>query len=368
MKAIINKKVMNENLKVAKKMINNKSTFKDLKGIKITAKNDNLKLECANNDKGFHAIEINLQCEIIEDGSCLIDFKTLESSIINCDGDFIEIELIEDTLFINSSNFRSKNNIINDGDFAYTIEKNDYKNLCTIDFTELKKMIKKVNPAISSDKTKPILNCFYMEFLENYLALTSIDGYRLATDKVHCKNDSENSYILPSKILNTLTSIKSKNDAEIWANDKYIKITIDNINLYIEVLKGDFIAYKKLITKDCNTKITINDTKKLYNTLKGFKDICKQNRLNEIILNIKDDKMIIQDLNNTMYNEIPIIKDGESITICFNLMYLLDGLKNICNDSVLTFRNNVNPLIIQNVNFTYLLLPIRVQNLNEKVA
>lgn len=368
MKIIINKKVIESKLKIAKKMIDNKSKVADLKGIKLTASGNVLTLECVNNNLGFHKLEIKLQCEVMKEGSCLINFKTFETSIKNCDGDFVEIELIENTLYINGNNFRSKNTIINDGGFAYSID-TDYKKICELNCNEFKECIKKVSVALGEDETRPVLMGYLMEIKNNYMNLTSIDGYRLATNKLYYKNDDEIKYILPGHILNLVSIIKLNKEVEVYESNKYVKFVIDDIELFINVIDGEFINYKQLITKDYNTKVQIKDIKKLHDTLKGFKDVCKNNRHNEIILNIKDDKICIQDLNNTMYNEFKIdTKIGDDLIIAFNLNYLLDGLKNIKGDAELMFTTNVDPLIIKNINYTYLVLPIRVEHIKDKVA
>ena len=270
MKFICNRKMFMEYLKVSKKMINNKASFAPVKAITLNVEKDNVILKCINNDAGSHMMDITLQCEVIKEGSCLIDFKTLENTLKNCNDDFIEVERIENILYINSGSFKSKNMLLNDDVDLDIVNKNNYEKVSTIDFSELKKMIKLTLPAISNDVTRPILNCFYMEVLkDNYISLTSIDGYRLATDKTHSKNDMEKDFIIPSKMLNILSAMKFKNDIEIFSNDKHIKFTINNINLYIEVVRGEFIEYKKLISKDHNTRVTINDTKKLHDILKA---------------------------------------------------------------------------------------------------
>lgn len=237
------------------------------------------------------------------------------------------------------------------------------KKICELDFNDFKECIKKVSPAVSKDDTRPIFTCYLLELENNYMTLSSIDGYRLATNKLYYKNDTNKNYILPANILNIITGIKSNKNVEIFEGNKYIKIIIDNISLYINQVAGEFIQYKNLLSKDYNTKIQINDVKKLYNTLKGFKDACKNSRNKEIILNIKEDKICIQDLNNTMLNEFKIDnKTGDDLIIAFNLLYLLEGLKSINGHTELTFTSNVNPIIIKNINYTYLLLPVRISH------
>lgn len=362
MKIIINNKVIESKLKIAKKMIDNKSKFTDLKGIKLTASGNVLTLECVNNNLGFHKLEIKLQCEVIKDGSCLINFKTFETSIKNCDGDFVEIELIENTLYINGDNFRSKNTIINDGGFAYSID-TDYKKICELNCNEFKECIKKVSVALGEDEIRPVLMGYLMEIKNNYMNLTSVDGYRLATNKLYYKNDADLKYILPGHVLNILSNIKLKDDIKVYESNKYIKFEIDDVELYINIIEGEFVEYKKLLPNDHNTKLQIKDSKKLYDTLKGFKDVCKNDKNYTIIFNIKDDKICIQDLDNTMYNEFKIDnKIGDNLLIGFNLSYLLDGLKNIHNETEMLFTTNVNPLIIKNINYTYLVLPVRVEH------
>lgn len=366
MKVIINKKVLENRIGIIKKMIDNKSKVPGMKGVKVISK-DNKLILIANNTKCrnfYRTIKITLDAEIIEDGEILIDSKIFESCIKNCDGDFIDIESIKDDVFINSNNFRSKNKLIDIEEFINIMPEDNMEKVSMVNSHDFIKMINKVIPAISKDLTKPVLNCFYMELLkDNYISLTSIDGYRCATGKIFSQNNTINDYIIPADTMKIISNVKSKCDIEIFANDEYIKFATNDIDIYSQLYAGEFIRYNKLFTKNNNTKVIVN-TKELKNSLKGFKDICKSERNKLIKLYIEDGKIKINDSKNTSYRELVADIQGDNLKIEFNLQYLIEGIKSIKdNEITLEFTSNVDPLTITSLNYRYLLLPVRVVNM-----
>lgn len=361
MKIITNNKMLVNNIGIVKKIINKKVNMDTLKGIKLVAKNNSIIIASVNIDNNSY-IEVEQYAEVIKEGEILINADTLETCIKNSDGDFIEIESVENNVFINGNTFRSKNQLLDLNNYT-SLKQNDLKLVTTIDISDLKDSIKKVIDASSNDKTKPVLNSIYMEVKKDNIIFTAIDGYRCATTKVYSQNENESNYIISNKIMNIISKIKYKGekDVEILANEKYILFQIDNINICSELITGDYIQYEKLFSKDYTTTIIIN-TKTLLSNLKNFKSICKNEKNQLIKLEIKDNEMILKDNNETSQVNLKCDKVGDDLNIGFNCNYLIEGLSSLtAGDVIIKFSNQLNPTVIYSAGRRYLLLPVRTQ-------
>lgn len=363
MKMITNKKLLINNIGIVKKIINKKETMETLKGIKLIAKNNSIIISSVNIDNSSY-IEVEQYAEVITEGKILINAETLETSVKNSDGDFIEVESTEDSVFINGNTFRSTHKLLDLNNYVVDIKRDYFKLVAKIDINNLKDSIKKVIVASSDDKTKPVLNSVYMEVeKDNNITFTSIDGYRCATVKTGSQNEINNSYIIPNKMMNIISKLKYKGtkEVEIYADDKYLLFEVDNIKVQTRLMDGEYIQYKKLFPKEYGTKVTIN-TNLLLSNLKNFKNICKSEKNHLIRLEIKDNEIILKDDNETSQVVLNCNKEGEDLNIGFNCTYLIEGLLNIKEPEIdITFTNEVNPAVICFTGGKHLLLPIRIQ-------
>ena len=362
MKIICNKSLFIKNLEVAKKVIDKKTSFEILKCVKLVAKDDDMYIIANNMDAGLY-IKIKLQCEVIKEGKCLLDLDTLLINSTLCDGDFLELEILDNKCFINGSNFRSKMNI---QDLESYLDDNicKFNHVCSSDIVEFKKMIKTVLPAISKDKTKPILMGALLSCKNDNIILDTIDGYRLSQNKItHTHIEKDARVIIPGTTLKLISQLKNKKFIEISINDnsKYVKFIIDNIEMIVKTIDGEFVDVNKLLLKDSNTIIKIN-SKLLLNELKKYKEVCKKERNKLIKLIIKDNEIIFNAKNdcNNIESNLGCMTEGDPLEIAFNVEYLIDGLKNINDDIKMTFTTNVNPCLISCLNYKYLLLPVRI--------
>ena len=93
--------------------------------------------------------------------------------------------------------------------------------------------------------------------------------------------------------------------------------------------------------------------------------LAKEERSNLIKLNIADNRVKIS--SNTEVGNVEEFLEceinGPGLDIAFNSKYLLDGIKIMDEDEiVLNFTDSINPLIINEKSYTYLVLPVRLAN------
>lgn len=184
MKIMINKNLLESTLKIGKKLLYNKKS--NFKYANLSIKNSNEITILIVSDEA--QIKFDYQVEIVKGNigeKITVNFKGLEEIIKAADGTFLDIENIDNTLFINGENTRSKIELEKNIDlWSYKIDIKNPEKLAIVDFKEFASIIKNVSPGLSKDDTKPVLKGYYMELKKNNLLLTSIDGFRTVTEKI----------------------------------------------------------------------------------------------------------------------------------------------------------------------------------------
>ena len=168
MKIICNQKLLAHKIGISQKAINGKTTLELLKGILISAKDNQLKLTGYDLEIG---IETYAQAEIIEEGEIVVNARLFGDIIRKLPDSFVEIETDnENNVYINCVNSRFK--IKGDSAKEYPrLPEVKEEDLYNIPQDLLKNMIKQTVFAISQDQTKPILMGVLLEIVVGNISL-----------------------------------------------------------------------------------------------------------------------------------------------------------------------------------------------------
>ena len=366
MKIICNQKLLAHKIGIAQKAINGKTTLELLKGLLLTAKNDQLKITGYDLEIG---IETYAQSEVIEEGEVVVNARLFGDIIRKLPDSFVEIETDNDNnIYINCVNSRFKIKGESSKEYPKLPEVKE-EDLYSIPQDLLKNMIKQTVFATSQDQTKPILMGELLEIVDGNISLVAIDGYRLAVRSCSIDNNISNAkVIIPGKTLTDVNSLlSSEEDVKLGFDDKNAIFIIDDTKIITRLLEGEFIDYKKLLPREHNSKIKLK-TRELLNSIERASLLSQAEKNNLIKLTIRDNSMAIT--SNTdkgnVYEEVSLDLEGDYLDIAFNSRYFLEGLKNIDSEEIfIEFTTNVNPCIIKpadEVKYTYLLLPVRISS------
>lgn len=366
MKIICNQKLLAHKIGIAQKAINGKTTLELLKGLLLTAKNDQLKITGYDLEIG---IETYAQSEVIEEGEVVVNARLFGDIIRKLPDSFVEIETDNDNnIYINCVNSRFKIKGESAKEYPKLPEVKE-EDLYSIPQDLLKNMIKQTVFATSQDQTKPILMGELLEIVDGNISLVAIDGYRLAVRSCSIDNNISNAkVIIPGKTLTDVNSLlSSEEDVKLGFDDKNAIFIIDDTKIITRLLEGEFIDYKKLLPREHNSKIKLK-TRELLNSIERASLLSQAEKNNLIKLTIRDNSMAIT--SNTdkgnVYEEVSLDLEGDYLDIAFNSRYFLEGLKNIDSEEIfIEFTTNVNPCIIKpadEVKYTYLLLPVRISS------
>lgn len=360
----ISQKLLYKNINIVQKGVSNRSTLPILTGILVEAYDGKLKLTGTDLELG---IVTNLKCEVIKEGSFVIDSKLFGEIIRKLPDLPIEIYVDNDNyahINCDNSNFKIK--------VQPAIE---YPKLPMIDDSKclsiskdiLKSMIRKTVFATSTDDFRPVLTGELFELYNNEIALVAIDQYRMAYKKIPINNDGNIKIVIPGKTLVEINKILEniEEDIKISIASNHILFHLGNTSITSILIEGEFINYKDIVRNEYNSKVIVK-TKDVQESIERASLLAKEGNNNLIKFEIVDDKMTISSNSEMGFvqEEVPITLDGDDLTIAFNSKYILDGLKVIESEEiVMNFINNVNPCIIKPIsdeNYIYLVLPVRI--------
>lgn len=349
-------------ISIVQRGVNTNSNFSILNGILIETINGRLKLVGSNLDL---RIEIIINCNVIEEGSRVVESKLLGGIVRSLYDDNVQICSEGNSLKILSGNSFFYINSKESSEYPMLpIEKEN--NSIEIGSEVFKNMIKQTAFATAQGDITSILSGALLEILDNQISLISLDRYRLAVKRERIEGENSKNVIIPAKTLNELSKIIDIESEviKIFFSKNYIKFNIGEIVVTSILLEGEYVDYNKFLDNDFNSKITLN--KKLFqDSIERAILLNKDQGASLVTLEIKDEKMIIKSESQVGNFEdiLNIELQGSYLLIGFNAKYLLEGLKVIDSENInIYFTSKVGPCIIKPENdytYTYLVLPTR---------
>lgn len=128
------------------------------------------------------------------------------------------------------------------------------------------------------------------------------------------------------------------------------------------LIEGEFFKINQMLSKDYETKITINK-RELLDCIDRATLFVKEGNKKPVIFDIEDGsvKINITSTVGKMNEEIDIEKEGSDIKIGFNPKFVIDALRVIDDETIsMTFMNAKSPCTIRDKDnrYIYLILPV----------
>ncbi len=352
-------------LNTVQKAVTNRTTIPILKGIYLESEEDGtLKLSASDLDL---SIEKKINVSVTDPGSIVASAKLFTEIIRKLPEGEIEIEVIDQNIFIKS--FNSEFTIIGQSSDDFPeINKTQTHDSIMIDKELFKNMIKQTSFSASVDESRGVITGVLVEFSKDFINMVALDGFRMAIRTEKMKNDIEKKIIIPSRILNEIYKIimdQEEKSINILLNEKSITLEIENTIITSRLLEGEFINYKEIIPKNYSCKIKLNKND-LYSSIERASLLAREGKNNLIKIKIEEDKLIITSRSEegAVHEEVFIEKEGDGLEIGFNSKYILDILRNIDDEEVyFEFISNISPCLVRPLDgfkYEYLILPVRI--------
>lgn len=310
-------------------------------------------------------IEITIQADIKEKGTCAIPAHILSQTIRTLSGDKIVLRLDGDNVGIESKGSTSLLKAISAEEFPQLT--NTGGDTFTLPRALLLKGLQSVIYAASTSMIRPELGSVLLRLKDETLTCVATDSFRLAEKKITGVGGEERELLLPLKhaqeLMHTLEHVTSETII-LAVHESQLTAHMGGVTFLSRVIDATFPNYTEVIPKEFSTEVTVLKS--------DIVDVMRKARIfagtdQHFGIHVYPQKKICSVTAQSpqvgeMSDSLDGALSGSDIDINFHIGYFVDCLSHIPSDSVvLGFAGAGRPLVIRGVSdasFTYLAMPL----------
>ena len=319
MKLTINSKELLRALLTVNKSIKNRNSLPILTGIAIKVE-DGVVTFTGGDGEVF--ITTQLECDLLENGSCVVESKPFINGIKSLPNTGIEIEVTDKLVCdYNSGKFEL-------GIYSYeeypSFEKPNGEPILIEDT----KAINTASRYVADDELRPVMNGIYFDFTKGYVV--SSDGHKLYKSEKVLPNGQE-AVILPIQGYN---AIKDMASFEMCFDERNILFKSDNTEVIARLIDGRYPNYDSVIPS--NDKVFEVDREALLGALKRV-NVMADETTSLVKMEFSREQLMIstQDLDfSTSASESLTCVGSEEVTIGYKGTFLEQILNGVTGDIV----------------------------------
>ncbi|MBQ9950180.1 MAG: DNA polymerase III subunit beta [Clostridia bacterium] len=331
--------------------------------IYISAENCSITLKCCNLNM---QIETEIAAFTETDGEILLPGKLFAEIVAKLPADETVLEKQDDTVKIISGAMNMKLQSLPAAEFE-GIKAVSSENEIRIEEGLLKKMVLQTSPFALQDNTRPVLKGVLVEVFENELNMVALDPLKFAmrTEKIENLSNRDTQIIIPSKLFESAVRVLSDSNelVKLIFSRQSLTISANNTTIIMLKLDGTYIDYNALIPKNYETRVKMN-RKEFISIIERAYLVARDDNKNTVKFIFENDYLEV-----SVDNEIGSVKDrmdvfisGNDISICFNIKFFIDVMKNIEDDEIcMEMTQPGKSCVIKPVegkSFCYLVVPI----------
>ncbi len=234
----------------------------------------------------------------------------------------------------------------------------------------LKKMLRMVLFAASSEETRPAFNGVLVSLEGGMLTFTASDTYRLAVKKNINEQWEGHMFrlLVPARTLREIIRIISDSQlpVEIKFGKSILSFTFGGVYIATRLLEEKYPDVSGVIPKEYKTRINI-DRKLLEETVARANLLAEgKNQAIQLAIGEEELKIMASGQEGRMEEILPVTREGDLLELYVNSRYILDLLKQLDEDQLsIDFHGEGGPLIFRlpgRQDYLYLALPIKKFN------
>ncbi len=340
-----------------------RSSMPVLEGVLIEATQEGLHLTCS--DLMFQK-ECFLPATVEEEGRCVLKGKFLAEILRKLPNEPLYAELEGMVLKIRSGRVRQRLQCIEFDEFPKMNVKGEVVEI-PVSSEALRTMIDHTVFAVSQDDSRPVLTGMKVEANEDHLTFVATDSFQFAMTNLHLdKGPVDKQTIVQGKVMLEVAKMaeETEKDVTLSLTQTHLTVQINDTRLTARLLDGNYIDYKRIIPKECKTRVLVN-TADLYTMTDRAQLIAREGN-NSVMMHFDGNTLTMSAESfvgrgeDTM--EVSVV--GDPIDIAFNPKYLINILRNITDETVyMEFISPISPCVIRPVqgdSYLYLIVPMRV--------
>ena len=366
--------ILQENLKTAltylQKAVPTKPQLPILSSILLQANEHSLVLAATDL---YFGVRCTAPAKTITPGTIAIPGDIFKQLISSLPAGEIECTLSETQLIIKTTKTTSKIPVQDGSEFPQFPEVEGKE----VEFTigDLNEFDKNVAFSISLDQTRPVLTTLSFMFSSTGLEVAATDGFRLALlQKQTHSSEDQTQLLLPAKALNEAVRIANQLKAAtismvISLELKQIKICVENTELFVRLVEGEYPPYTRIIPDSFVLEVVI-DAEEFMSQLKRAVLFARDSS-NIVRLKILKDSGLEIIARSPAYGEFlsQMTYEGEvkeETEVAFNIHYLIDFIANTKAEQIkISVNESLRPvqLSIPGVtSYRYIIMPFRTND------
>ena len=341
-----------------------RSSMPVLDGILIEAKKEGIHLVCS--DLMFQK-EYFFSAEVPEEGECVVKGKFFSELMRKLpSSSSVEFALEGHILIVKCGRIRQRVQCIEYDEFPLMKMKGQTKEI-KIPSKTFSDMINHTVFAVSQDDSRPVLTGTLIESTRDTLSLVATDSFQLALTKFAFESPAEErSTIVQGKVLSEIGKMAEEAEKEVTLTltNTHLNVEVNNSKLTARLLDGNYIDYKRIIPKECKTRVLVN-VAELMEMIDRAQLISREGN-NSILFHFGNGVMSLkaESYLGRVEDETEVQTVGDEIEIAFNPKYLINVLRNITEESIyMEFNSSISPCLIrplQGDSYLYMIVPMRV--------
>jgi len=234
---------------------------------------------------------------------------------------------------------------------------------------DLYSLIEQTAFSMAQQDVRYYLNGLLLESGSGVLRAVATDGHRLAMCEMAAEiNDADgDQVIVPRKGIQELHRLLEERDAlaQVEIGSNHIRITTGELRFTSKLIDGRFPDYQRVIPKNADKRLLVD--RNLMRQALTRTSILSNEKYRGIRLEVSKNNLKIQAHNpeqEEAIEEIDAIYDDDSMTVGFNVTYLLDVLNTINTEKVEIYLTDANSSAMinrpDNGNCRYVVMPMRL--------
>ncbi|MDD3806881.1 MAG: DNA polymerase III subunit beta [Candidatus Marinimicrobia bacterium] len=341
MKFTVSKNDLYQSLQKVSKVTPVRSTLPILSCILMTTKKDSL---CLRSTDLEITMETYCNADIIEEGSIAVPGRI----ILDIAAELPETDL---TFFIKDETIEIKTPL--GGEYKIAGRSSSefsaaplIDDSITILFSaeKFQRIVDKTIFSVSHNEMRGALNGVLFQFSKNQLRGVATDGHKLVqlTYENFKNNTLERDIIIPVKFLNvSVSNLQKTGDVRFKVGKNHVMLETEESIIYTRIIEERFPDYESVIPIKNPNKVLV-DIDDFLSSVKRISIFANKNT-HQIALTFSENKVILsaEDIEtaSTAKEELPIIYEGEPMTIGYNAEYLKDVFRHLDGDKAKIYLN-----------------------------
>ncbi|MCC2672500.1 MAG: polymerase beta subunit [Armatimonadetes bacterium] len=369
MKLTVARKELYEGLQIVGRAVSTQTTLPVLKNVLIEPGTDAIKLSATDLELG---VEVRVSAVIQEGGSLTIPAKTFSEIVAALPEADVSLAADEkDSLVICCRRSEYRIHGLTAEDFPALPEVGGSVSV-QLPQPLMKEMIKQTALAASDDDTRPILTGICFAIQDGKLRLAATDTHRLAvrTAPVTETAGGDCTVIVPVRAMSELIRVLSDDQEavlNIRIDQNQIMFRTERVTLVSRLIEGQFPKYERVIPSGYTRRLTIQRDE-LQSSLRRARIVARDAAAKDrVVLSTEGENLVItaEGEEGRAHEEFEIAREGDEISIAFNVTYVLELLSVLdCEGVFLELSEPLSPAVVRPVDgddYLMVIMPMQVQ-------